>query len=64
MSDHVAANRRDFVRLFASGALGLGWCGPLRHLFVVESQAQRQSGASNLTTPLLSGVSHGFRLEI
>lgn len=44
MNASRASDRREFIRLFAIGALGMGWCGPLRHLFVVEAQAQSQGG--------------------
>jgi nitrite reductase/ring-hydroxylating ferredoxin subunit len=52
MDNNSLASRREFVRLFAIGALGMGWCGPLRHLFVVEAQAQSQGGTGTFVCDL------------
>lgn len=52
MNASHAQSRRDFVRLFALGALGAGWCGPLGQLFVVEAQAQSQGGVGTFVCDL------------
>ncbi|MCX8156735.1 MAG: Rieske (2Fe-2S) protein [Verrucomicrobiae bacterium] len=52
MSDPCSFQRREFVRLFALGALGMGFCGPWRQWFVVEAQAQSQGGTGTFVCDL------------